>query len=72
MVANYGVKHIYTILDIDFTKTPLSLTSYNGKECSYVDYFKEKYTVTITNLKQPLLVALKKKKNAQEKILLVP
>lgn len=72
VVANYGVKHIYNILDIDFTKTPMSMTNYNGKECTYVDYFKEKYAVNITNFKQPMLVAQKKKKDTQEKILLVP
>lgn len=48
------------------------MTTYNGKECTYANYFSEKYAVNITNLKQPLLVAQKKKKNEQEKVFLVP
>ncbi|CAG5096449.1 Similar to Siwi: Piwi-like protein Siwi (Bombyx mori) [Cotesia congregata] len=48
----------YRIEDIDFTKNPKSSFKLGKEETSttYIDYYRNKYGLTINNLSQPLLV----------------
>ena len=46
----------YKIDDIDFNSTPMSTFNFNGKDVTYVDYFKSSWNIQIQDLKQPLLV----------------
>ncbi|GJQ76571.1 aub [Trypoxylus dichotomus] len=48
----------YHIDDIDWDSTPLSTFKRNdGSTISYMQYFKERYSVNITDKKQPMLVS---------------
>lgn len=53
----------YTIDDVDFTHTPedkFKLT--NGREVSYIEYYKENHQIDIHDYKQPLLLTYKTRK----------
>jgi hypothetical protein len=53
--VNYGNGRYYRIEDILYTE----ITDYflPGEQMNLVDYYKQKYNITITKLKQPLLKA---------------
>ena len=46
LVANYGNFENYRIVDIDFTKTPMSLM--NQRE-TFMDYYAQKFGIHIKN-----------------------
>jgi len=57
VITRYGTYRTYKILDIDYSKTPLS-TFHNEKKgvnMTYQDYYKEVYGLNIRNNKQPLI-----------------
>ena len=79
VLRQYGNPKIYKIEDIDYDQTPKSKFYDNkeGKEVTYLDYYKKNYGVNIKNPNQPLIKVLcdKKfnKKNEEKKyIFLIP
>lgn len=60
----------YSIDSIDFDANPTKTFNRNGRDISFVDYYKEQFGITIKDLKQPLLVHRKRKD--QNVIYLVP
>ena len=79
VLRKYGNPKIYKIEDIDYHQTPKSKFYDNkeGKEITYLDYYKKNYGVNIKNPNQPLIKVLadKKfnKKNEEKKyIFLIP
>jgi aubergine-like protein len=53
----YGNMKVYKIDGVDFKMTPKNTfnLAHEGKDVTYVDYFKEKYGYVIKNDKQPLV-----------------
>jgi aubergine-like protein len=47
----------YRIDDVDWTKNPASTFPYNGREISFIEYYREKYNLKINDPKQPLLIS---------------
>jgi hypothetical protein len=70
VIANYDSRTVFTVVDIDFTKTPLSGCTLGGKDRTYVQFYKDKFSITIASVKQPLLIAQNKK--GEENVFLVP
>lgn len=65
-------KQIYKIDDVDFSQSPKSkFTMEDGKDVSYIDYYKEKYNFQVTDMDQPLLIN-KPKKGKLKMIYLIP
>ena len=68
----------YRVDDIDWERNPTStFTDDNGREKSFLDYYREKYNIVIEDKKQPLLVSRAKRKTKEEEdigkfLLLVP
>jgi len=56
-LRRYGNPKIYKIFEIDYKQTPKSFFYFTkeGKEVSYVYYFKKEYGVIIKNENQPLI-----------------
>ena len=57
VITKYGTYRTFSIVEIDYSLTPLS-TFHNEKKgatMTYKDYFKDAYGLTISNNKQPLL-----------------
>lgn len=52
----------YRIDDIDFDSTPMSTFKTKDGEITYVDYYKQHYSIEIQDLKQPLLVSRKERR----------
>lgn len=46
----------YKVDDIDFNSNPMSTFNHNGKDVTYVEYFKSSWNIDIQDLRQPLLV----------------
>jgi len=46
----------YHVSDVDFTMNPMSTFDKQGTPCTYRDYYKSRYSVDITDLRQPLLM----------------
>ena len=76
IVMTHYNRKTYKIDDVDFTRTPASTFDMKGKPVSYAEYYKTKYQINITDLRQPLLVSRAKKRDLHrgnpEKIYLVP
>lgn len=66
----YNNDKLYIISDVDFQKNPTDTFLYDGKEISFIQYFKDKYGKNITDKRQPLLISKKNKTN--ENIYLIP
>lgn len=62
ILAAYGNYRTYCIEDIDYSKNPKSTFKKDGKEISFRDYFKNNYSIKITDMNQPLIVTSIKKK----------
>ena len=68
----------YRVDDIDWERNPTStFTDDNGREKSFLNYYREKYNIVIEDKKQPLLVSRAKRKTKEEEdigkfLLLVP
>ena len=60
-VCRYNNK-TYRIDDIDWEKNPLSTFSTRSGEVSFVQYYENAYNKKITDLEQPLLVSMPKKR----------
>ena len=64
-------QRMYRVDHINFEMNPTALfTTSNGDSTSFVDYYKKKYHLTISDFKQPLIVH-KDRKTGKE-ILLIP
>lgn len=81
ILRKYGSPKIYKIEEIDYKLNPKNTfyDSKEGKDVSYVEYFKNRYGVKIKDEAQPLIKVLadrrfNKSKNPQDKqyIYLVP
>uniref|UniRef100_A0A1B6F8K3 Piwi domain-containing protein n=2 Tax=Cuerna arida TaxID=1464854 RepID=A0A1B6F8K3_9HEMI len=59
VLTDYNNK-TYTVTDVNWNDTPSSTFDKSGTKTSYVDYYKERYNVKITQLNQPLLVSKSK------------
>ena len=55
VITIYGKNNIYTVLEIDFEKTPLSTFDRNGKKTSFMEYFDQNYKIKIKYPHQPML-----------------
>lgn len=57
VITRYGNFRTYKVLDVDFTKTPMSkFTPKNqSEEVTFIDYYKHNYDVNINLKNQPLL-----------------
>nr|AEX87966.1 Otiwi4 [Sterkiella histriomuscorum] len=64
VITRYNNKP-YEIREIDFSQSPLSLFEFEGKEISYIDYYKLKYNEKITEANQPLLIHANKRTGQQ-------
>ena len=68
----------YTVNDVAWDQTPsCTFLDDNGREKSYVDYYRQKYNIDIKDKKQPMLVSRAKRKTREEddvskNIILVP
>ncbi|KAL0113296.1 hypothetical protein PUN28_012449 [Cardiocondyla obscurior] len=66
----------YRIEDVDFATTPSHTFDMKGEQVSYVQYYKKKYGLKISNLSQPMLVTTSKAKTREaaepERVYLVP
>lgn len=66
----------YMIDDIDFVKSPLSTFSTRDGDKSYVDYYKQKYDITVRDQQQFLLVSRSRERDIRagqpELIYLIP
>ena len=67
IMANYGKTRYFKIMDLKFEEVQSITFEAN---INMLDYYKEKYQISIKNVKQPLLVAEGTRK--EETILLVP
>jgi len=69
VLRRYGTPKIYRIDSIDFKQNPNSLfySAKEGKEISYLDYYKKAYSVVIKVQNQPLLKVAVEKKSAKNK-----
>jgi aubergine-like protein len=47
----------YRIDDVDWSKNASSTFPYNGRDISFIDYYREKYSISIRDAKQPLLIS---------------
>lgn len=55
-------KMFYIIDGFDFSQNPKStFTKENGETIDFIQYYQEKYNVTINQVNQPLIIALEKK-----------
>ncbi|KAM3131412.1 hypothetical protein pb186bvf_016484 [Paramecium bursaria] len=72
VLAAYGNFRIYRIDDLEFKKNPQTKFALNdGKEVTFVKYYKDKYNITIKNEKQPLIV-YRDKRNPDKITYLIP
>jgi aubergine-like protein len=55
----------YRIDDISFDQNPMSTFNWNGREVTYVEYFKSSWEIDIKDLKQPLLIHRPKPKRGE-------
>ncbi|XP_033215662.1 piwi-like protein Siwi [Belonocnema kinseyi] len=54
----------YRIDDVDYSVTPNSTFKLrNGESISYIDYYKSRYGINVTNITQPMLVSRSKPKD---------
>uniref|UniRef100_A0A1B6KR98 Piwi domain-containing protein n=1 Tax=Graphocephala atropunctata TaxID=36148 RepID=A0A1B6KR98_9HEMI len=59
VLTDYNNK-TYTISDVNWDDTPASTFDRNGTQTSYMQYYKERYNITIATKSQPLLVSRSK------------
>ncbi len=67
-MSNYGKTAYYRVSDVKFID--LQTVIFDNSEICLLDYYKKKYNITITNLKQPLLCS--EGKNKENEMLLIP
>lgn len=77
VLADYGNFRNYKIFDFDFKKTPKNTFPTSKGEVSFIDYYKDKYSVKIKDVNQPLIISLLKKRapdgtKIEEKVYLIP
>lgn len=75
VLTDYNNK-TYRVDGIDFKQTPMSTFKRGDREVSYIDYYRDRYQLTINDPNQPLLVsktkARERRGGAPEEIYLVP
>uniref|UniRef100_A0A0K2UXM2 Piwi-like protein 1 n=1 Tax=Lepeophtheirus salmonis TaxID=72036 RepID=A0A0K2UXM2_LEPSM len=79
VITRYNNK-TYKIDDIDWNTTPSStFPKRDGSSMSFSDYYRERYNITIKDLKQPLLISLPRERDRRggnmdknQRIMLVP
>lgn len=69
-MSNYGKTRYYRIVDIHYID--ISSYKFDNSDTKLVDYYKDKYKISIKNLKQPLLVAESKIKSSDKPTYLIP
>lgn len=76
VMTTYGRNNTYTITDVDFNLSPESSFETKNGPVSFMQYFKERYNVTIRDPRQPMLVSRSKPREIRagmpEMVLLVP
>lgn len=80
VLMKYGNMKVYKIVEIDFKQNPQCkfFNIKEGKDVTYIDYYKTKYGIIIKNVKQPLVKVLGSKQkvsnteNFNEYVYLVP
>lgn len=60
VLANYGKQNTYRVNDVDFSTTPKSTFKWKDREISYMDYFKEQYSIQIRDSNQPMILSMPK------------
>lgn len=62
ILTSYNNKTYY-VNDVDFTLNPNStFTLRNGETTTYVDYYRQKYNITIRHMNQPMLISSPKER----------
>ncbi|XP_055525211.1 protein aubergine-like [Wyeomyia smithii] len=57
VMANYGTNKTYTISDVEFNTTPEHSFETRNGQITFVQYFKERYNITIRDPRQPMLIS---------------
>jgi aubergine-like protein len=57
----------YRVDDIDFDQKPTNTFKKGDKDVSYADYYKNEYNITISDMKQPMLISRKEVRMSGEK-----
>ncbi|ODN03707.1 Protein aubergine [Orchesella cincta] len=69
-------RQTYQVDDIKWDSSPTQSFDFQGKQITFMDYFKTKYNINISDPRQPLLVSRPKKKDfhrgTRQPILLIP
>lgn len=56
IIENYGNRNVYQIVDVHFDKNPTTeIDKQSDKSVTSVQYYSEKYGISINDLKQPIL-----------------
>ncbi|XP_014210002.1 piwi-like protein Siwi isoform X2 [Copidosoma floridanum] len=76
VVLTYYNDNSYKVDDVDFSVTPKSTFMKKNDEISYSEYYRTRYNVTITEMRQPLLVSKAKARDRRagksEMVYLIP
>lgn len=69
VLRRYGAPKIYKIQEVDYSQSPKSLFYFSkeGKDISYLEYYKKEYGVVIKIQNQPLLKVLADRKMNRNK-----
>ncbi|XP_036614647.1 piwi-like protein 1 [Trichosurus vulpecula] len=57
----------YRVDDIDWEQNPRSTIKKDGSDISFLDYYRQQYRIKITDLEQPVLVSLPKRKKGPDR-----
>lgn len=76
VMATYGRNNTYTIADVEFNTSPESAFDAAGTRVTFMQYYKDRYNITIRDPRQPMLVSRAKQRDIRagksELIYLVP
>ncbi|KAL9704330.1 hypothetical protein quinque_007848 [Culex quinquefasciatus] len=76
VMTTYGSNKTYTINDVDFSMTPESTFETKTGPISFLQYYRDRYNVTISDRRQPMLISRAKARDIRagmpELIILVP
>lgn len=76
VMANYGKNNTYTVNDVEFNTTPEHAFDAAGTRITFMQYFRDRYNITIRDPRQPMLVSRSKPRDIRaglpELIYLVP
>lgn len=76
VMTSYGKNNTHMINDVEFNSSPESSFDMNGVRVTFMQYFKDRYNITIRDPRQPMLVSRSKPRDIRagmpELIYLVP